>query len=477
MLNTDTLIAFDEDRAKKARPLFMLTTGECQNLGKQLDPALPIAVPESLIALATLNKFSGKTGQVLCNQDGALVGIGTGDDPFAIAAAADNLPDGLYQLALSAIDPEWHGLVALGWLLGGYRFTLYRKDTFPTAILMAPDGLDIAGVKRAAGATSFVRDMVNTPANDMLPSNLEATARDLAQSYDAKIDVTHGADLLEKNFPMIHAVGRASVDAPRLIDLRWQPAGNNNVLPSVTLIGKGVCFDSGGLNIKGSGGMGLMKKDMGGAAHALGLGQMIMDAGLPVSLRILVPAVENAISGSAFRPSDVLSSRKGLTVEIGNTDAEGRLVLADAMAFAAEDKPDLMITLATLTGAARVALGPEIIPFYTDDSDLAHAMKKASAKTRDPAWHMPLWSRYEPMFASPIADLNNISGNSFAGSIIAGLFLRRFIPQDQRWMHFDLYAWRPNAEPGRPQGGEAQCLRGLFSLIADQLDPQRRTKG
>ena len=477
MLNTDTLVAFDSEREKNARLLFMLTPRECQSPSGPPSgqtpadevPLLPDAIPQSLRALARMNRFQGKVGQVLANEDGVLVGTGPLDDPLAIAAAAETLPDADYRIGHPAMDAQRRDLTTLGWLLGGYRFTRYRKDFERTARLIAPAGCDVDHVKRTAGAISFVRDLVNTPADDMGPSHLEATARDLAETYRAAISVTHADDLLERNFPLVHAVGRAAADGPRLIDMTWRPEGSSVDLPSLTLIGKGVCFDSGGLNIKGASGMVLMKKDMGGAAHALGLAQMIMDAGLPVRLRVLIPAVENAISGCSFRPGDVLSSRNGLTVEIGNTDAEGRLILADAMTLAAEERPDLIITLATLTGAARVALGPEVIPFYTDDVELAQAMKEASADTQDPAWHMPLWPRYDSMLASPVADLNNISGNSFAGSIIAGLFLRRFIPFDQRWMHLDLYAWRPTTEPGRPQGGEAQCLRALFTLISGQV--------
>ncbi|MEO0878408.1 MAG: leucyl aminopeptidase family protein, partial [Pseudomonadota bacterium] len=355
---------------------------------------------------------------------------------------------------------------ALGWLLGTYRFTKYKSAPSPAARLVAPEGVDVAAVSRAYDAVRRVRDLVNTPAGDMLPDGLEACAREIAQAHGADINVTVGDALIAENFPMIHAVGRASDVAPRLIDLVWGDAK----APKVTLVGKGVCFDSGGLNIKGAGGMGLMKKDMGGAAHVLALGAMIMAAGLNVRLRVLVPAVENAISGNAFRPGDVLPTRKGLTVEIGNTDAEGRLVLSDALSLACEEKPDLLISLATLTGAARIAVGPELAPFYTDDNALAEAISREGAREADPVWRMPLWRPYDAMLSSSIADCNNISSNAFAGSVIAALFLNRFVEEGARWAHFDIYAWRPKAAPGRPVGGEAQAIRALFNVIADIAD-------
>ncbi|MFZ5619067.1 MAG: leucyl aminopeptidase family protein, partial [Pseudomonadota bacterium] len=305
------------------------------------------------------------------------------------------------------------------------------------------------------------RDLVNTPAGDMLPDALEAEARKLAAEFGAEIAVIKGDDLLANELNMIHAVGRASASAPRLIDIRW---GRMDA-PKLTLVGKGVCFDSGGLDIKGAEGMALMKKDMGGAANALGLARLIMEAKLDLRLRLLIPAVENAISGNAMRPGDILTSRKGLTVEIGNTDAEGRLVLADAMSLGAGDSPHCMITLATLTGAARVALGPELPPFYCDDERFVSAVTSASATVNDPVWRMPLWKPYASMLSSPIADLNNSPGGSFAGSVTAALFLKRFAPETAVWAHFDIYAWRAKAAPGRPVGGEAQAIRALFETL------------
>jgi leucyl aminopeptidase len=297
----------------------------------------------------------------------------------------------------------------------------------------------------------------------MGPDALEREARMLADTSGAAIDVVTGGDLLSKNFPLIHAVGRAAAVAPRLIDLQW---GRKDA-PRVTLVGKGVTFDSGGLDIKGADGMALMKKDMGGAAHALGLARLIIEERVDLNLRVLIPAVENAISGNAFRPGDVIRSRKGLSVEIGNTDAEGRLVLADAMTYGAEAAPQLMITLATLTGAARVALGPELPPFYCDDEPFAARLLAAAAQTSDPVWRMPLWKPYAASLSSSVADLNNSPGGSFAGSVMAALFLKRFAPENAVWGHFDIYAWRAKAAPGRPVGGEAQSIRALLAALRD----------
>ncbi|MEQ8936251.1 MAG: leucyl aminopeptidase family protein, partial [Amphiplicatus sp.] len=300
------------------------------------------------------------------------------------------------------------------------------------------------------------------------PAKIEDEARQIAGRFGADIECIVGEELLARNFPMIHAVGRAAAVAPRLIDLTW---GREDA-PKVTIVGKGVAFDSGGLNLKPTSGMLLMKKDMGGAANALGLAQMIMDAGVNVRLRVLIPAVENAVSASAYRPGDVLKSRKGLTVEIGNTDAEGRLVLADALSYGGEEKPAMMITLATLTGAARVALGPDLPPFYTDDEALAADIAEAGAAVADPVWRLPLWRNYDSMLSSGIADLNNSATGSFAGSITAALFLRRFVPEDVSWAHFDIFAWRPKSAPGRPVGGEAQAKRAL-----DRVNTRRSGAG
>lgn len=419
------------------------------------------AAPADLKALARANGFIGEAGVLLANEDGVLLGLGNGEDAFISAAAAEKLPEGDYAF-VGEVTGEAATLACLGWLMGGYRFDRYKMQKPAAACLVAPAGADLAAARRAGEAVTLVRDLVNTPAGDMTPEALETEARILAKRHNAEISVIAGDNLLTENFPMIHAVGRAAAIAPRLIDLHWGPAD----APKLTLVGKGVTFDSGGLNLKGAAGMALMKKDMGGAAHTLALAQMIMGAGLKVRLRALIPAVENAVSGNAFRPGDILKSRKGLSVEIGNTDAEGRLILADALALGGEEDPDLMISLATLTGAARVALGPELAPFYCDDEALVSDLEAAAEKTADPVWRMPLWRGYETMLSSTIADVNHITGGSFAGSVTAALFLKKFTPEGGRWMHFDLYAWRPKAAPGRPIGGEAQAIRALFETLA-----------
>jgi len=327
-----------------------------------------------------------------------------------------------------------------------------------------PEGIDRAEIERTAEAVTLTRDLVNTPANDLGPAEIEATARALAARFGADITVTTGDDLLAANFPLIHAVGRASARAPRLIDLSW---GDPDA-PKVTLVGKGVAFDTGGLDIKPPSGMLLMKKDMGGAAHVIGLAQMIMARGLKLRLRVIIPAVENAIDGTAFRPGDIFPSRKGLSVEIGNTDAEGRLILADALTLADEEAPELLIDLATLTGAARVALGPQLPPAYTDDETLAADLARCAALEADPLWRLPLWKPYASMLDSPIADLNNAPGGGFAGSITAALFLERFVERAASWLHIDIYAWNPSSRPGRPEGGEAQTIRALDALLTER---------
>ena len=347
-------------------------------------------------------------------------------------------------------------------VLGGYVFTRYGKKPAKDIRFASPAGADAAYVRRVAEGVFLARDLVNTPTNDMGPDDLEQAVRALAKKHKARISVVTGDDLLAKNFPMIHAVGRASDKAPRLIDMIW---GDRNA-PKVTLVGKGVCFDTGGLDIKPSASMLLMKKDMGGAANVLGLASMIMAGGLKVRLRVLIPAVENAISGNAFRPGDVLRSRKGLSVEIGNTDAEGRLVLADALALADEEEPQLLIDMATLTGAARVALGPDLPPFYTNDDSLAADLAAAALAQEDPLWRMPLWQPYDAKLASKIADMNNVTTDGFAGSITAALFLKRFVEKTAGWAHFDIFAWNPADRPHGPAGGEAQGIRALEQVIS-----------
>jgi leucyl aminopeptidase len=418
--------------------------------------------------------FDGTAGKAVAlpGPDGAValavVGLGDGDDPLCFAAAAESLPVGEYALVSSDPIEGWETDIALAWALSAYAFTRYRKapeTPKAKALLIWPEGADEAYVRRLVEATFLIRDLVNTPAEDMGPAELANVANGLALRHGAGLEVIVGEGLLRANYPLIHAVGRASHRDPRLIDMTWGDPRH----PMVTLVGKGVCFDSGGLDIKPSAGMRLMKKDMGGAAHVLGLASMVMDQGLPVRLRVLIPAVDNAIDGSAFRPGDVLRSRKGLSVEIGNTDAEGRLVLADALAEACAESPQLLIDCATLTGAARVALGPDVPALFTDDDGLADRLAAQSKRTRDPLWRLPLWPAYRRMIDSKVADINNAGDSPFAGSITAALFLKDFISPGVSWVHLDLYAWRPTPRPGQSEGGAAQALRALHGLLVEKF--------
>jgi leucyl aminopeptidase len=385
---------------------------------------------------------------------------------FDIGPLAAALPAGDYRLS-GALSADERAEAALGWRLAQYRFTRYKAGRIPEARLVAPEGVDADRTNLIAEGAYLARDLINTPASDMGPEAIETAFRDLAARHGAEATSIVGAELLERNFPMIHAVGRAAAEAPRLLDMRW---GAEDA-PTVTLVGKGVAFDTGGLDIKPAASMGLMKKDMGGAANVLALAHMIMGAKLPVRLRVLVPAVENSISAGAFRPGDVLTSRKGLTVEVNNTDAEGRLVLADALALADEEAPGLIIDMATLTGAARVAVGPDLVPFYTDDETLAAELSAAAARVRDPLWRMPFWDGYEPLIEPAIADLDNAPSGGMAGSITAALFLRRFVEKAGAYAHFDIYGWTPTAKPGRPKGGECQAARACFEMLAERLRP------
>ncbi|MEJ2021437.1 MAG: leucyl aminopeptidase family protein [Maritimibacter sp.] len=429
-------------------------------------------------AWAEANGFSAALGEVLAipgaihNADGmpTMVLVGLGDDEarartrFGLAKARAALPKGSYHLVTDLTGPALEE-AALGWLLAGYRFTRYKDSPAPKARLVAPEGIDAARLEIIATSEALTRDLINIPASDMGPGELEQAARNLAESFGAEISVTTGDALLDGNFPMIHAVGRAAARDPRLIDMRWGSTG-----PRLTLVGKGVCFDTGGLNLKPGSSMGLMKKDMGGAANVLGLARMIMALNLPLQLRVLIPAVENSVSGDAMRPGDILSSRKGLTVEVNNTDAEGRLVLGDALALADEDAPDLVISMATLTGAARVAVGPDLAPFYATQPDLAAAVKTAAAKVADPVWEMPFWAPYEPKIEPKIADLDNAPSGGMAGSITAALFLKRFVTETPRYMHFDIYGWQPEDAPARPKGGVGQGVRALLEALPELLD-------
>lgn len=409
--------------------------------------------------------FDGKEGDVclIPDRDGTLRSVLFGmseAEPLAVGQLATKLPAGTYRLDTGFADPM---LAALAIALGGYRYTRYRARKDGEIRLVLPGGVDMTELQSAVAATSLARDLVNTPANRMGPADLAGAARELAERHDASFVEVVGDDLLKQNLPMIHTVGVAAAAGrePRLIDMVW---GDPDA-PKVTLVGKGVCFDTGGLDIKPSSGMLIMKKDMGGAANALGLASMIMDADLPVRLRVLIPAVENSISGAAFRPGDVLESRKGISVEIGNTDAEGRLVLADALTLASEESPELLFDFATLTGAARVALGPELPAVFTHDDGLAMDLASTAVEVADPLWRLPLWSSYSRMLDSSVADINNAGAGGFAGAITAALFLSRFVGDGISWLHADIYAWNPKSRPAHPEGGEAQTIRAIFALL------------
>jgi len=429
------------------------------------------ALPATARRFAAANTFSAKPGQYLAlpADDGSLAHIlfGIEDpssewrDPFRPGQLPGLLPAGTYSFANAPHDTR---LAALAFALGSYRFNRYRKNDAPGARLVPPDDVDMTEITRMAEAAALARDLINTPANDMGPDELAQAAQVLAGKFGATYTCIVGDDLLKQNFPLIHAVGMASSRAPRLIDIAWGDTSH----PKVTLVGKGVCFDTGGLDLKPSSGMLIMKKDMGGAANVLALAQMIMDAKLKVRLRVLIPAVENSVAGNAFRPLDIFPSRKGINVEIGNTDAEGRLVLADALALADEEKPDLLIDLGTLTGAARVALGPDLPPFYTNDEALAADVARHARAENDPLWRMPLWMPYDSWLDSKTANLNNAPGGAFAGSITCALFLKRFVESAKSWLHVDIYGWTPSAKPARPEGGECQAARAIYKLLSER---------
>jgi len=451
--------------ADRAAPIHAILEGE---VAAALDAAPPIAR-----ALATVGEFKAKAGQALVVPDAdggverVLFGLGSADglDAMAFRALPTKLPGGDYRIVQSpqGLDAQ---LVALAFALGSYRFDRYKKKPAERARLVVDAG-HAEAVRHQAHACALARDMVNTPANDMGPLQIETIAREIAEQFKARITVIVGEGLLEANYPAVHAVGRAAVTerAPRMIEIDWGKAKD----PLIALVGKGVVFDTGGLDIKPSSGMRLMKKDMGGAAHVLALARMIMAARLPVRLAVLVPVVENAIAGDAMRPGDVLASRKGLSIEVGNTDAEGRLILADALARAAEMDPALTIDMATLTGAARAALGPQLPPFYTDDDELAAQVEAAARAVCDPLWRMPLWKGYVDALDSDVADLkNDPDGWAQAGSVTAALFLQRFAPAGP-WIHFDIMSWNPRGRPGWPHGAEVQGARALFRMIQDRF--------
>ena len=400
--------------------------------------------------------------------DSVLLAVGEAADPWSFAGLPERLGPGDYAFD-AARGFEWTErsatAAALGWMLGNYRFDCYEsKASRPAPVAAAPAGADTVLARRLARAVGLARDLINTPANDMGPADLERVARGLAEAHGASLAVTAGAALLEANYPTVHAVGRASARAPRLIDLRW----GDGSAPRATLVGKGVCFDSGGLDLKTAAGMRLMKKDMGGAALVLGLASAIMDAGLGLRLRMLIPAVENAVSGDSFRPGDIVRTRAGTTVEVGNTDAEGRLVLCDALAEADGEAPDLLIDAATLTGAARVALGTEVPALFTADDALADDLARHAREEADPLWRLPLWAPYRDLLDSPFADLNNVSEGPYGGAVTAALFLGEFVTRAARWAHIDCMGWNLRARPGRPKGGEAGALRALYALLAER---------
>ena len=420
-------------------------------------------IPAGLQALAKAQGFKATAGQMVmtANADGqvdaVLFGLGKGTDALAVAALSAKLPEANYEIAADGGYPMAH--IAAGWADGAYWFDRYLKDKATPPRLVVGEGDAADAMMREAVAVDRLRDLVNTPAEDMGPVGIQATISDLAERYGATLETIIGDALLDQNYPMVHAVGRAGPEAPRIMELSWGDESH----PELAIVGKGVAFDTGGLNLKTGGYMRLMKKDMGGAAHAIALAELVMGADLPVRLKLYVPAVENSISGTAFRPGDILSSRKGLSVEIDNTDAEGRLILGDALTRASESDPDLLIDFATLTGAARVALGPDLAPYYTDDDTLAADIAGGSTNSGDPAWRMPLWDPYRSMLNSPIADIVNSASSSFAGSITAAIFLKQFVDV-KSWVHLDVWAWR-EGKYGRPAGGAACGLRAMWDTV------------
>ena len=440
-------------QADDAVPVYLLTKSDWTNASD---------LPVELVSMAKAQGFSANSGErVLSAHDGALAGVlfglGKGTDVLAVAALSAQLPEGRYEIVSKG--PFSMTQIAAGWADGAYRFSRYLQNTPTPPQLVLPSSSDVDAIIAEAIAIGRLRDMVNTPAEDMGPAEIQGVISDLAERFGAVLETVSGDALLVQNYPMVHAVGRAGPQTPRIIELSWGNPKN----PELAIVGKGVSFDTGGLNLKTGNYMRIMKKDMGGAAHAIALAELVMANNLPVNLKLLVPAVENAISATAFRPGDVLSSRKGLTVEIDNTDAEGRLILADALTRASESDPDLIIDFATLTGAARVALGPDLAPFYTDDEIVAETMIEGAAASGDPVWRMPLWDAYFANLKSSIADMVNSAADGMAGSIVAGIFLKQFVDAP-RWMHLDVWAWR-KGKYGRPEGGAACGLRACWAML------------
>ena len=458
---------FEQHDSAAARPLWLVAEGDLEGWLSQQDA--------SVRAWLTALRFRAERHQVTClarpdgSVSGAVLGLGplgslAALEPWHVAAAVDRLPGGPWRIETS-LAADAATAAALGWALGSYRFERYRSKPkgAASAVLVPPQLADMAYVRRMSAAIAMARDFINMPAADLSPERLSDEALALARANGAEARCIIG-EALREGYPAIHAVGQASAVGPRLVDFSWgDPAA-----PKVTLVGKGVCFDTGGLDIKPPAGMLLMKKDMGGAACVLALARMVMESSLPVRLRVLVPAVENSIAGNAYRPGDVLRTRKGLTVEVGNTDAEGRLVLCDALALADAERPDLLVDLATLTGAARIALGPELPAVFGTREETVDALVRHGRRLADPLWPMPLWAGYEDDIASKIADINNVSGSTFAGAIIGGLFLKRFVTESKDWLHVDLFGWNPKERPGRPVGAEPQVVRALYALLTER---------
>lgn len=443
---------------KTAKPIYAITPDDLEN---------QTHLPPHIAAFAASAGFRADAGAfLLCPSEGgqleaAVFGLGTNpaETPFVSGRLARLLPEGDWRFAYHAGDIA---KALISFAMACYSFDRYQKPAKPKARLVVPDGQDWEALMRTEAAVFLARDLINTPANDMQPDHLEAAFAALANHYGASFSAVRGDDLLTEGFPLVHAVGRAGEKAPRVMEMRWGRKGARKV----SLVGKGVCFDTGGLDLKSAAGMGLMKKDMGGAANVMALALMIMDAGLDIDLRVIVPSVENAVAGNAFRPGDIYRSRKGLTVQIDNTDAEGRLILADALTYADEDQPELLIDMATLTGAARVALGPDVPPFFTNDDAFAEKLSQASDAVDDPLWRMPLFAGYESKLKTRIADLTNAPSGGMAGAITAALFLKQFVSGESSWAHFDIYGHAPADRDIGPAGGEAQAIRALFETIS-----------
>lgn len=461
--NQKRVTSLTADQAEGSVPISLISSADFENWQETKSSADQ--------AWIKANNFKAAKGKVLvfASSEGKniTVAAGTGDGemtPWDYANIAASLPDGNYHFE-TGLEKQAANAAAFGWAMAHYAFDYYQQEkTDKNALLCVPSNCDLQLVLSIAKGTYLTRDLVNTPTCDMGPPELARICQALADNYGARVKITTGDELLEAGYNTIHTVGRAAEKEPRLIDMAW---GKEDA-PKVTLVGKGVCFDTGGLDIKPSNAMITMKKDMGGAAHVLGLGQIIMENKLNVRLRILIPAVENNIAGNAFRPGDIIKSYHGTTIEVGNTDAEGRLVLCDALALACEENPDVIFDFATLTGAARVAMGPDIPPFFTDDDNMAHEIMTHSNDHEDPLWPLPLYQPYKKLIASSVADLNNVAPIGFGGAITAALFLKHFVTDDIPWVHFDIYAWNSASSPGRPKGGEAMGLRAVYSYLAEK---------